>query len=252
MVLSLPAPSILRQLGRPQVIFQNNHLLIINKPAGFSCSSSTKNNKCLLTFLQNERLGGGSEKTYLKPLHRIDQPCTGIFALAKTTRAARKIQPHWKGKVKKSYLCAMEDTNFQTLLNASKQNGEWFTMEAYFSKMTSQVTRKKVHESNRHCVLKWRRTLDNILEIQTSDGARHMIRLMLSQIGHCPIAGDLRYGARAPLPDQSVALHARSLVLPPIGDAAETHFVAPIPPIWSKTFGVTEDSIKNTEITFRL
>ena len=51
-----------------------------------------------------------------------------------------------------------------------------------------------------------------LLEVKLFTGRSHQIRAQLAKIG-CPIAGDLKYGAKAPLPDASIALHAREIKL---------------------------------------
>lgn len=62
------------------------------------------NSKCLLTYLTRHELGGGSTRTYLKPLHRLDQPCSGILLLGKTTKAASRVQSAWKDVDKTYYV----------------------------------------------------------------------------------------------------------------------------------------------------
>jgi hypothetical protein len=68
--------------------------------------------------------------------------------------------------------------------------------------------------------------------------------MLSSQI--CSVAGDLRYGARSALPDQSVALHGYSVELPEsliLGSLQPRYFVSPIPDVWSKFFGISQDSV---------
>ena len=90
-----------KQLERPEVIYSNNHLLVVNKPAGWksqpgngggSSSSSAIDPKCLLTYLKSQSLGGGSNKDFLIPTHRLDQPCTGVLIFAKNGKAASRVQ----------------------------------------------------------------------------------------------------------------------------------------------------------------
>jgi 23S rRNA-/tRNA-specific pseudouridylate synthase len=72
--------------------------------------------KCLLTRLQENRWGGGSQKDFLKPLHRIDQPCSGVVLLAKTSKAATRISKVWKDQqVHKSYLCLVQPRDIDQL-----------------------------------------------------------------------------------------------------------------------------------------
>jgi 23S rRNA-/tRNA-specific pseudouridylate synthase len=102
-------------LSPPSIVFSNHHLLVVNKPAGWHSipldeqnNVDDDNNKCLLTYLRQQRLGGGSRQDYLKPVHRLDQPCTGIVVWAKNTKAASRIQRAWaKRQVHKEYYCVV-------------------------------------------------------------------------------------------------------------------------------------------------
>lgn len=90
----LPNPS-------KSIVFSNNHIILINKPAGYHCQPNESNinakinvmttsSKCLVTTLKKEGVGGGSDGTFLLPLHRIDQPCTGAVLLAKNSKAGAR------------------------------------------------------------------------------------------------------------------------------------------------------------------
>lgn len=141
------APHQSNQLTPPSILYSSNHLLIVNKPAGWLSvpnqrkdedeptvtdnhhhnNNNNNNNidddKCLLTYLQQQRYGGGSQHTFLLPCHRLDQPCTGVVLLAKTRRMASRIQSNWSSKattkattatttmdpkIRKTYLCVVE------------------------------------------------------------------------------------------------------------------------------------------------
>ena len=106
-------------LQPPQIIFSNNHLLVVNKPPGWksqpgdgggaSSSPTSVDPKCLLTFLQSQQLGGGSLQNFLNPTHRLDQPCTGVLIFAKNGKAASRVQVAWsKQRVEKEYWVVVE------------------------------------------------------------------------------------------------------------------------------------------------
>lgn len=111
-----------------------------------------------------------------------------------------------------------------------------------------------------------------LLLIETRQGARHMIRSLLASVGSSGsgrsttcLAGDLRYGASRPLPDGSVALHARHLEIFPcetVGTTRERRsggrtnptpllhklggvYVAPVPDLWEECFGITEWNVSD-------
>jgi 23S rRNA-/tRNA-specific pseudouridylate synthase len=110
------------KLERPEVIFSNNHLLVVNKPPGWKSQpgngggsdskmqdSSGPDPTCLLTYLQSQSYGGGSKNDFLMPTHRLDQPCTGVLIFAKNGKAASRVQVSWsKRKVMKCYWVVVE------------------------------------------------------------------------------------------------------------------------------------------------
>ena len=121
-----------QQLERPDIIYSNNHLLVVNKPAGWKSqpgngggsSSSAIDPKCLLTYLKSQSLGGGSNKDFLIPTHRLDQPCTGVLIFAKNGKAASRVQTAWaKKKVKKTYWVVVEGCSQTTSNRNDKMNG---------------------------------------------------------------------------------------------------------------------------------
>ena len=105
----------------------------------------------------------------------------------------------------------------------------------------------------RVCYLEWEHLKslsgnNHLIRVITGTGAKHQVRAMMSQLAKSPLCGDLRYGSSEPLPDQSVALHARSLRLPNVSlgdmDLKSMRFVAPIPNTWSQFFSLKEGNIR--------
>jgi 23S rRNA pseudouridine1911/1915/1917 synthase len=229
-----------RLLPPPSVLFSTNHLLIINKPPGWS-SIPTKSgpDKSVLDYLVAQKLGGGSRGEFLIPLHRIDQPCSGVLLLAKTSKAASRVTQIWKKhEVEKTYLCVVEKP-LTSLLR------DWNRLEGWIPKgktKGSVTILREPRDHTRHISLEWRSVHRNrqLVQVRTHMGARHMVRALLASFGHS-IAGDLRYQARKALPDQSVALHAQSVILPSsfkLGSVQQTYFEAPMPSTWETFFGI--------------
>jgi len=269
-------------LPEPSVVFSNNHILLVNKPAGYHSQPNesieqTPSKKCLLSKLKARELGGGSANNFLLPMHRLDQPCTGIILLAKNSKAGTRTgNAFQKHVVQKDYFCVVEgniDEMMQRSECVQKENG------ATMYKLTGVLMPGKNIGGNRKtnggksvvfkpmndikdvgdkrvCYLEWehlltvsgsRRGGSHLVRVVTGTGAKHQVRAMLSQLAKSPVCGDLRYGASGPLRDQSVALHARSLFLPTVelGDTAmkTLRFVAPIPKTWTQFFSLKEAKI---------
>jgi len=262
-------------LENPTIVFSNHHLLVVNKPPGWhsvpnegaNSVSSGSNSKCLLQFLKRHELGGGSNKDFLLPMHRIDQPCSGVILFAKNSKAATRITTAWKkGLVKKEYWCVVEGNMAQMKKRSTKEDDSSYTVSGILTRLDSSrsvVVRPSTSKTiGRLCQIQWKhlqtihtstKTLE-LISVKTSSGARHQVRAMLSHLLKSPVVGDLRYGfgsSSIPLPDQSVALHARSLFLPSVqlGNTTDilqkTPFISPIPSTWADYFGLQEDDVKN-------
>lgn len=192
--------------------------------------------KSLLDNLVARKMGGGSLKNFLIPLHRIDQPCSGVMMFAKTSKAASRVTKVWKQQlVEKTYLCVLERPRSAPRL-------EWRRIEGWMprGKRKGSVTVfRELRDDTRHISLDWMSINNRLVRVKTHMGARHMVRALLSCHGHV-IAGDLRYGAERGLPDHSVALHAESVTLPEslrLGSLEQRHFLADFPDTWTSYFG---------------
>lgn len=262
-------------LPEPEVIFSNNLLLVVNKPAGYHSQPNESieqatSKKCLLSKLKAIELGGGSTNNFLLPMHRLDQPCTGVLLLAKNSKAGTRIGNAFrKHQIEKDYYVVVEGQmasmkGRSEMVEANNRRmyrlrGELMPKKGHSLKGGKSVKFEAIkfgenldNKDGRICELDWEPILtisDNqhLLRVVTSTGAKHQVRAMMAQLNKSPICGDLRYGARVALPDASVALHARSLRLPTVHfgemDMRNTRFVAPIPKTWSKFFNLTDDKI---------
>jgi 23S rRNA pseudouridine1911/1915/1917 synthase len=238
-----------KTLLEPTVLFSSNHLLVVNKPPGWTAIPIDNgwDEKSLTHHLQRQKLGGGSKSIFLNPLHRIDQPCSGLVVLGKSKKAGMRIQPLWeKGKVQKSYLVVLSDDHDPTegwkvlgghMIKPKKSAPQ-------HDKRTVQFT-NEAYPNTKFCELKYRSLSPTLLEVSTNQGARHMVRALLSFYGHT-VAGDLRYGANRPLEDYSVALHASSITFPrelSLGNLEKKTFQAPIPETWKDYFGISQEQV---------
>lgn len=248
---------IIKKLVRPEVLFSNNHLLVVNKAPGWSSipTPDSAPQKSLVDHLIQRKLGGGSQQNYLTPLHRIDQPCSGVMLFGKTSKAASRVTQVWKQQlVEKTYLCVLENE-----LLPMEATEEWQIMEGWMPRgknkgSVSMMRRKPDREEYfRHVSLEWRSVVvgnhndqPRLVEVRTHAGARHMVRALMAAYSQS-LAGDLRYRAVEGLPDESVALHAHTVTLPEslqLGTLEQLTFEAPIPKTWQRYFGIRRDKLQ--------
>ncbi len=192
------------------IIYEDNHLLAINKPAGWLVQGD-RTGDATLTDWGKDYLKKKYDKpgaVFLHPAHRIDRPVSGAVLFARTDKALGRLTTLFREKkVIKTYLAfvirrpeqaAGELRHF--LLKDEKKN----IVKALphpFADAKESLTRYETLGAAGNYFL---------LLVSPLTGRPHQIRVQLAAMG-CPIAGDLKYGAAAALPDASIALHCRQM-----------------------------------------
>jgi len=193
-----------------QVLFEDNHLIIINKRPG-DIIQGDKTKDTPLVEIVKEYLKIKHDKpgnVYLGVIHRIDRPTSGIVMFAKTSKALSRMNAMLKNQdVNKLYWAITQnkpDNKTGKLIHWLRKNPK-NNKSTHFSKETAN-TKKAILN---YKILK---TLDNyyLLEIKMESGRHHQIRCQLQAIG-CPIKGDIKYGSKRTNKDGSIDLHARNL-----------------------------------------
>jgi 23S rRNA pseudouridine1911/1915/1917 synthase len=193
-----------------QVIYEDNHLIIINKRVGDIVQGDKTGDKALSDmvkeYLKEKYQKPG--KVFLGIIHRLDRPTSGLVIFAKTSKALARMNESFKNRTTQKIYWAIvkntpplpQDTLTHFLTRNSKNN-------------TSKAFSKEVPES-KIAILDYKilKKIDNycLLEINLHTGRHHQIRAQLSFIG-CPIKGDLKYGFNRSNPNAGICLHAYSI-----------------------------------------
>ncbi|WP_379968252.1 RluA family pseudouridine synthase [Epilithonimonas sp. UC225_85] len=199
-----------QEFSSSQIVYEDNHLLVINKKAGQLVQGDKTGDLSLLElikdFIKNRDDKPGN--VFLGLVHRIDRPTSGLVIYAKTSKALSRLTQMVKNReVKKTYwaIVAKEMIPKSQRLVHYLQKNEKTNKATVFIKQT---------EGAKESILNYQiiKTLDNyqLLEIDLETGRHHQIRAQLSKIG-VPIKGDLKYGAPRSNPDGGISLHARRL-----------------------------------------
>lgn len=216
------------------ILFEDNHLLIVNKAAGVLVQGDQTGDTPLVTLLKDylKYKYNKPGNVFLGVVHRLDRPTSGVVVFARTSKALTRLNQQFANRtVEKIYwtlvskgLPKTKDRLAHWLVRNPKKNKS-------FAFDTPEPTAKKA-------VLHYhkRQTLDRyeLLEIQLETGRHHQIRAQLAAIGF-PIKGDLKYGAARSNDDGSIDLHARQITLwHPVKKEPLT-VVAPLPnrSLWS-------------------
>jgi 23S rRNA pseudouridine1911/1915/1917 synthase len=196
----------------PTVIYEDNHLLGLNKPAGWLVQGDHTGDPTLgdwgKQYLKDKYLKPGA--VFLTPAHRIDRPVSGAVLLARTDKALGRLTDLFRTRdVQKTYLALVVKAPKQAtgelrhwLLKDEQRN----VVKAFDRPQGAAKESVLSYE-----VVDQRGTL-TLLEIKPLTGRPHQIRVQLASIG-CPILGDLKYGANSPLRDASIALHSHKIEL---------------------------------------
>ena len=201
---------ILSNKSNLQVLFEDNHIIVVNKRAGDIVQGDRTGDKPLSDVVK-DYLAEKYHKpgnVYLGVVHRLDRPTTGIIMFAKTSKALPRLNKLFADK-------KANKTYWALVINQPPKTGDklvnWLRKNPKNNKSTAY---KKEIENSKKAILSYKviKVLDNfyLLEIDLETGRHHQIRVQLSDIG-CPIKGDLKYGFDRSNKDGSISLHARTL-----------------------------------------
>ncbi len=217
-----------------QVIYEDNHLIAINKRPG-DIVQGDKTGDIPLSEVVKQYLKEKYNKTgnvYLGVVHRLDRPTSGIVLFAKTSKALPRLNKLFaEKKAEKIYWAVVKNIpgkEQDTLVHWLKRN----------SKQNKSYANKKEVPDSKKAILSYSiiKKLNNyyLLEVDLKTGRHHQIRAQLTAIG-CPVKGDLKYGFDRSNKDGSIHLHARSLSLihPVKKEILELLAETPKDPIWN-------------------
>lgn len=212
------------------VLYEDNHLLALVKPAGLATMGLADDETTLLTlakqYIKEKYHKPGN--VYLGVISRLDAPVTGVVIFARTSKAASRLTEQFRSHtVQKTYWAIVEGR----LSSESGSFRNWIAEDERHRRM--HIVGPTIPGA-KEARLSYRRlktlTDASLVEVELETGRKHQIRLQWSHQGH-PILGDRKYGSRRPFPS-GIALHARRLVVahPTSGEPVE--LVAPLPWAW--------------------
>ncbi|SHJ68586.1 RluA family pseudouridine synthase [Aquimarina spongiae] len=216
-----------------QVLYEDNHIIAINKRPGDIVQGDKTGDKSLSEVVK-EYIAEKYNKpgnVYLGVVHRLDRPTSGIVVFARTSKALPRLNKLFANKeAQKTYWAVVKNKppkDSEMLIHWLKRNPKQNKSYAHI---------KEVPESKK-AILEYHvlKALDNyyLLEVLLHTGRHHQIRSQLSFIGSV-IKGDLKYGADRSNKDGSIHLHARKLTFVHPVKKEPLTIIAPPPsdPIW--------------------
>ena len=250
---ALSAQADLAKVFRRRVLYEDNHVLAFDKPAGVLSQGDRTGDPCVADYAK-AFLAEGRGTAYANPAHRLDRPVSGCMLVAASSKAATRLTKAFAdGRVEKRYLAvvdgmperpsavlvdamrspaggAAKPTACRSLAVLDEEPREWSAFEVPTGYKLAATSYDVVAQAGG-------RTL---LEVSLPHGGRrHQIRAALSHAG-TPICDDVKYGSSKTTTGvvPFIGLHASTLECPhPIADKPPIAVAAPLPEAWRDRYG---------------
>lgn len=220
----------------PQVLYEDNHLLVVDKPAGLATVGTT-DRPSLYRWA-----GGYLKQKYNKPgnvfvgiVSRLDTVTSGVVVLARTSKGASRLSEQIRqSRMRKEYLAAVEGH----LADESGERSDWLVKDerahrmrvaaqdapgAQLARLQFETLARGGHDANAY----------TLVRVELLTGRKHQIRVQMAAAGH-PVWGDRKYGAVSPAVGRGIALHSSVLELEHPTRREPLRFETPPPPTWTK------------------
>lgn len=213
---------------KQKILYEDNHLIAINKFAGELVQKDKTGDRCLIDDVKlyiKEKYNKPGD-VFLGLPHRLDRPTSGVVLFTKTSKAlTRVVEIFKKRNIQKKYwvlVCGRFESKSGTLTcylaKNEKRNKSFVHSPSYPGAKNAELSYKLLQIFDYY----------SLLEIELKTGRHHQIRVQLSNEGWF-IKGDLKYGAKRPNDDKSISLHARSLNFIHPVKKIPVNIVAPLP-----------------------
>ena len=213
-----------------KILYTDNHLLVVRKPAGLLVQGDRTGDTSLLDcarqYIKDQFNKPGN--VYLGLVHRLDRPTSGVVVFALTSKAAKRLSEQFReGNVRKIYWALVQGKTPTegTLVDRIRRHGP----KSHISKGTDgQYAELSFRRLRYRKGMSW-------IEIELATGRHHQIRVQFAHRGH-PVIGDFRYGSKIKFGQRALALHACSLTISHPTRKEEMTFVAGLEPFWPTQF----------------
>ena len=222
------------QKNTPEILFEDNHLIAINKRCGDIVQGDKTGDKTVgddvKSYLKDKYNKPGN--VFLGVTHRLDRPTSGVLLFARTSKCLTRMNELFRndGSIKKTYWAVVEAkpeppsaTLEHWLVRNEKQNKSFAYLQEQKESKKAALTYRYLASSDRF----------HLIEVELHTGRHHQIRAQLATIG-LHIKGDLKYGFPRSNKDGGIHLHARTIQFVHPVTLESLLVTAPVPfdPVW--------------------
>jgi len=217
-----------------QFLYEDNHLLALNKNSGQLVQADKSGDTCLLDMVKAhiKARDGKPGKVFLGLPHRLDRSTSGVILLAKTSKALSRLSASFRERnCRKLYWAITEDAPRESACELV----HWLRREerTNIARIAEAGDSSAKEARLRYRLLGASRRRYFLMEIELLSGRHHQIRAQMAAIA-CPIKGDTKYGARRSNPGGGICLHACLIEIPHPTRIRALSISAPPPnePLW--------------------
>jgi 23S rRNA pseudouridine1911/1915/1917 synthase len=216
------------------VLYEDNHLLVVTKPAGMPVQGDESGDDSLLDlcklYIKEKYHKPGA--VFLGLVHRLDRPVSGVVVFARTSKAASRLSEQFRAHTTvKKYLAICQGVPQKTgvlkdyLIRQERHSVVSRNQEGKLAELSFDI-RGTHHETA-------------LLEIILKTGRHHQIRVQFSSRGYS-LLGDFRYGSKIKFPNRSLALHAYMLEINHPTQKNRMRFLSPPISSWGYQSEITQ------------
>lgn len=181
-------PAFLQQLLGKSVLYEDDSLLVLNKPAGITVHGGSRQKYGIIEILRLQK----PDAQFLELVHRLDKDTSGCLLIAKDHRVLRALHNDLRnGKIEKHYLTLLK--------NRLKKKYLEVCLPLKKNRLISNERLVQVDKNGKHAITKFfvdkHYNNASLVRVQLITGRTHQIRVHAAQVGH-PVAGDTKYGDR--------------------------------------------------------
>jgi len=205
-MIKSPPPEARKQFSKLKIIFEDEYILVVDKPAGLLSVATEKLEKDTLHSRCVDHVKRQSERAWCHIVHRLDRDTSGVMVFAKNRETKEHLQTQFADRsVKRLYHALVEGRPEQN----DGTDSSWLIEDKHLHVKRVKSTFKGAKQSITHWRLEDQDEFVSLIEVIIETGRRHQIRMAMQLIG-CPIVGDTIHGAKTN-PLNRICLHATTL-----------------------------------------